>query len=104
MYAFKNPEKIKTETEWIDWIFALKAPKEPEIKYALEFVGGWQGKKIAVLGMVPWVASCATAIIWSALWGSDIQTAFTVAAFILTASGSMYKVLPLDFTISFSPL
>lgn len=89
MYAFENPDKIESKTDWVSWVFRLKS--NPDKKYALEFVEGWKGGKIMILGAIPWVGSFLTALIWSAC-GGDIQTAFSVASYILTASGSMCTV------------
>jgi hypothetical protein len=46
-------------------------------------VEGWSGFRIALLGSVPWVAGTVVGVTWVVKAG-DPQTAFTVAAFILT--------------------
>lgn len=89
MYAFENPLKITTEKQWIEWIFALKSTADKE-KYALEIVEGWRSGRIVLLGAIPCIGSCLTGILWS-IFGGDIQTAFAVASFIITASGGRYK-------------
>ncbi len=53
----------------------------------LEIIEDWQAGRVAVLGCVPWVTSFLLGIIWSAC-DSDMQTAFTVASFVLTAGSS----------------
>lgn len=81
LYAYKNPSKIDTYHEWIDWVFRLR---QPDKRHALEFVEGWNGTRIAIAGMTPLVFSTVVGLAWSIRSG-DWQTAFTVAGFILTA-------------------
>ena len=81
-YAYNHPSEFGTETDWIEWVFRLR---QPDKRHALEFVEGWNGTRIAVLGSLPCVASTLVAVIWCAR-GGDVQTAFTVAAFILTVA------------------
>ncbi|KAI5842145.1 hypothetical protein DFP73DRAFT_632881 [Morchella snyderi] len=58
---FNKPHKISTEKEWVDWIPRLKslAPHP----YGLEFVQGWDGRKIVLLAAVPWTGSLMTAVL-----------------------------------------
>jgi hypothetical protein len=87
LYAYNHPSEFGTETDWIEWVFRLR---QPDKRHALEFVEGWNGTRIAVLGSLPCIASTLVGVIWSAR-GGDIQTAFTVAGFILTvATGELY--------------
>jgi hypothetical protein len=81
LFAYLNPSSVDTDHAWIDWIFRLR---QPDRRHALEFVEGWNGTRIAVAGITPMVFSTLVGIIWSARSG-DVQTAFTVAGFILTA-------------------
>jgi hypothetical protein len=62
MYAFLNPPKIKTDREWIDWVFQLKS--DPENRYALEFVEDWDGVKIVWLGSIILVAISFASARW----------------------------------------
>lgn len=87
LYAFNKPHKMGNEGAWVDWIFALK--ERPPRRYGLEFVQGWDGRKIVVLAAVPWVCSVITAVLWSVLAG-DVQAAMAVASYILTASGGEF--------------
>jgi len=80
LYAYRNPSKIDTNQEWIDWVFRLR---QSDHRHALEFVEGWNGTRIAVAGLTPLLLSTVLGIIWSIRTG-DVQTAFTVAGFILT--------------------
>lgn len=84
LHAFNKPHKISTTNDWVDWIFRIKG-LSPN-RYGLEFVQGWDGRKIVILAAVPWIGSVITAFLWSALTG-DVQTAMAVASYILTASG-----------------
>lgn len=79
-YAYQHFKNIKTESEWIDWVFRLR---QEDRRHALEFVEGWSGFRIGLVGSVPWVAATAVGVAWMAR-GGDAQTAFTVAGFILT--------------------
>jgi hypothetical protein len=79
-YAYQHPENIKTEWEWIDWVFRLR---QADRRHALEFVEGWSGFRIALIGSLPWIVATVVGVAWTAR-GGDAQTAFTVAAFILT--------------------
>lgn len=79
-YAYQHSKSIKTESEWIDWVFRLR---QEDRRHALEFVEGWSGFRIGLVGSVPWIAATVVGVAWTAR-GGDAQTAFTVAAFILT--------------------
>jgi hypothetical protein len=80
-YAYCNPTTIKSETEWIEWVFRLRGSHK---RHALEFVEGWNSTRVAVAAMVPWLAATIVGVVW-AVTGGDAQTAFTVAGFILTS-------------------
>lgn len=84
MYAYRNPDRLSSTHDWIQWVFRLR---RKDRRHALEFVEGWNTTRIAVWGTVPWLASCLVGIIWAAM-GGDPQTTFTVASFILTSSSS----------------
>lgn len=79
-YAYQHPEHIKTELEWIDWVFRLR---QADCRHALEFVEGWSGFRIGLVGSLPWVVATIVGVVWTVRDG-DVQTAFTFAAFILT--------------------
>ena len=80
-FAYNNPSKISTDHVWIDWVFRLR---QPDKRHALEFVEGWSGTRIAIAGTLPLVFSTLVGVLWSVKTG-EVQTAFTVAGFILTA-------------------
>ena len=88
-YAYQNPKSIDTEHVWIDWVFNLR---QPDKRHALEFVEGWDAKRIAILGSIPLIFSTLVGLIWSIRSG-DWQTAFTVASFILAAGTLMLALL-----------
>jgi hypothetical protein len=90
LYAFHNPSKLKTTDTWVNWVFALK--NSHQRRYGLEFVQGWDERKIIVLGAVSWVSSVVTAILWGIL--GDVQTGISVATYVLTASGSTRSSIP----------
>jgi hypothetical protein len=50
----------------------------------LEFVEGWNALRICVTAAVPLAVSTMLGIGWSVRTG-DVQTAFTIAGFVLTA-------------------
>jgi hypothetical protein len=87
LFACQNPSKITTDHDWINWVFNLR---KPDHRHALEFVEDWSATRIAVAGGIPWILSTVVGISWSC-WthGRDIQTAFTVAGFVLTLGTSM---------------
>ena len=90
MYAFLHPSRIKTERDWIDWVFLLKS--DPDNRYALEFVEDWDGMRIVHIGVTMLVAIVVAAILW---WsrGGDLQTVFTVAAFALAVCTTFVALL-----------
>ena len=86
LYAYNHPSEFGTGTDWIEWVFRLR---QPDKRHALEFVEDWNGTRIAIVGTIPCFASTLVGVIWSAR-GGDIQTAFTVAGFILTTTTGGY--------------
>ncbi|EUC47819.1 hypothetical protein COCMIDRAFT_89190 [Bipolaris oryzae ATCC 44560] len=88
-YAYQHFESIKTESEWIEWVFRLR---QADRRHALEFVEDWSGFRIGLVGSVPWVAATVVGVAWTAR-GGDAQTAFTVAGFILTVGTSLLALL-----------
>jgi hypothetical protein len=88
-YAYKNPSEVdQNATDWIEWVYRLR---QDDRRHALEFVEGWSGFRIALLGSVPWVAATVVGVTWVVKAG-DRQTAFTVAAFILTVGTCKMKL------------
>jgi hypothetical protein len=79
-YAFRRPEQIESQGEWVDWAFALKA--QANNRYGLEFVEGWNGSKIAALGVTPLLGTLVASIAWARA-GGDLQTVFTVTSYAL---------------------
>lgn len=84
MFAYLNPGQIESEDDWIQWVFRLR---RSDRRHAVEFVEGWDTTRIAIAGTIPWLSSCIVGIAWTAA-GGDVQSAFTVASFILTSSSS----------------
>lgn len=82
LYAYQHPGDFSSETDWIEWVFRLR---QRDKRHALEFVEGWNGTRIAVVGAMPCVASTLVGVVWSAR-GGDVQSAFTVAGFMLTVA------------------
>ena len=78
--AYRHPESIETESEWIDWVFRLR---QADRRHALEIVEDWSGFRIGLVGSMLWVVATIVGVAWTAK-GGDAQTAFMVAAFILT--------------------
>lgn len=90
LYAYNHPEEFGLdETAWVEWVFRLR---QPDKRHALEFVEGWNGTRIAVVGMIPCIASTLVGVTWSAM-GGDVQTAFTVAGFVLTIATVLLALL-----------
>jgi hypothetical protein len=87
-YAYKHPDSITSDTAWIEWVFCLRKHNK---RHALEFVEGWNSTRVVIAAMLPWLISCLVGIIWTVM-GSDAQTAFTVASFVLT-SGTVILAL-----------
>ena len=82
LYAYNHPSDFGSETDWIEWVFRLR---QPDKRHALEFVEGWNGTRIAVVGSIPCILSTLVGVVWG-VRGGDAQTAFTVAGFILTTA------------------
>lgn len=61
-------------------------------QHGLEFVMGWDVRKILILTMGPWIASLMTAIVWVVGTG-DVQSAMAVATYILTLSGGLLPII-----------
>ncbi|KAF2469734.1 uncharacterized protein BDR25DRAFT_39049 [Lindgomyces ingoldianus] len=89
LYAYNHPSNFGPETDWVEWVFRLR---QPDKRHALEFVEGWNGMRIGIAGTIPCIASSLVGIIWSAR-GGDVQTAFTVAGFILTIATVLLALL-----------
>ncbi|KAI9794278.1 MAG: hypothetical protein M1833_000421 [Piccolia ochrophora] len=90
MSAFENPSGIRPGTEWVAWVFAMKA--DPYNKEGLEFVEGWNGRKIAIIGASVLIGTTLMAGLWAGL-GGDLQTVFTVASFLLALSTASIGLL-----------
>ncbi|KAF2114702.1 hypothetical protein BDV96DRAFT_104443 [Lophiotrema nucula] len=88
-YAYQHPAYFHGQTHWVEWVFRLR---RTPVRHALEFVEGWNGTRIAVLGLIPCVASTMVGVLWSAM-GGDVQTSFTVAGFILTVTTVLLALL-----------
>lgn len=88
MHAYSNPGKLQDldKDDWIRWVFRLR---RKDRRHAVEFVEGWNTTRIAIAGSIPWLSSCIVGIAWASI-GGDVQTAFTVAGFILTSSSSRF--------------
>jgi hypothetical protein len=85
MYAYSHPSEIKTQRDWIDWVFVLKS--DPVNRYALEFVEDWDGMRIVRIGISILVAVVFASVLWAGL-GGDLQTVFTVTSFALAVCTS----------------
>ncbi|ORY02662.1 hypothetical protein BCR34DRAFT_605497 [Clohesyomyces aquaticus] len=88
-HAYNNPETVTTDSSWIEWVFRLR---QKDRRHALEFVEGWSGFRIGIVGSVPWVLATVVGVAWTAR-GGDAQTAFTVAGFLLTVGTSLLALL-----------
>ena len=66
LYAYRQPSKIDTDHVWVDWMFRLRQPNR---RHALEFVGEWNGTRIAVAGMTPLMFFTLVGAVWSARSG-----------------------------------
>ncbi|KAF8244409.1 hypothetical protein K440DRAFT_636165 [Wilcoxina mikolae CBS 423.85] len=60
---FKDPSKVESKNEWINWVFKLKLGKTGR-KHILVFEEGWDGTRVAIAGSLPFVGSFLVAIIW----------------------------------------
>jgi hypothetical protein len=90
-YAYNNPSKIEDDeynTPWIEWVYRLRRPDQ---RHALEFIETWDGTRIVIAGTLPWLFSTIVGVTWS-IKGGDVQTAFTVAGFILTSGTRTYDL------------
>lgn len=85
LHIYSDPEKCQGQTEWIEWVFALRFEDR---RHALEFLEDWSGLHIALMGLSQIVAATIIGLVWACRSG-DVQTAFTVAGFALTVSTGM---------------
>ncbi|KAK2759972.1 hypothetical protein FQN54_002708 [Arachnomyces sp. PD_36] len=95
LHCYHHPSTIATQQQgkgnhnaYIHWVFALKGK---DSRYLLEFVEGWSGQRIAVAASIPLLVSTVVGILLSFLT-ANVQTAFTVAGFILTM-GTVFLAL-----------
>jgi hypothetical protein len=58
----------------------------------VEFVEGWDAKRIVLASSLPLVGSVVVGVTWAVMLG-DAQTAFTVASFILTFGAALIALL-----------
>ncbi|KAH6692520.1 hypothetical protein F5X68DRAFT_201060, partial [Plectosphaerella plurivora] len=92
MYAYHNSGRLSSDIDWVKWVFRLRRQDK---RHAIEFVEGWNSTRIGIAGSIPWLSSCIVGIAWTAA-GGDVQSAFTVASFILTSSSSEYPLYARD--------
>jgi len=98
MFAYLNPDKVESTDDWIQWVFRLR---RREKRHAVEFVEGWNSTRIAIAGSIPWLSSCIVGIAWTAA-GGNVQSAFTVASFILTSASIILALLAIVSSIESS--
>ena len=48
-YAYEHPERITSQTDWIEWVFRLRRRDK---RHALEFVEGWNSTRVTFAGML----------------------------------------------------
>ncbi|EPE30151.1 hypothetical protein GLAREA_12874 [Glarea lozoyensis ATCC 20868] len=89
LYAYLNPSAIGSGDLWIEWVFQLR---QKDRRHALEFIEGWNAFRICVAGILPLAISTLLGIIWS-MATKDVQTAFTVAGFVLTGGTLILALL-----------
>jgi hypothetical protein len=79
---------------WIHWVFTIRTELEDGRveRKLVEFVEGWDAKRIVMASSVPLAGSVVVGLTWAIMWG-DAQTAFTVASFILTFGAAMIALL-----------
>jgi hypothetical protein len=89
---FLNPDRLDPK-QYFQTVDMLSDSKTE----GLEFVRAWDRNNVCIIAMIPFVLSVVFAVIWIAVsvahYAVDtqvaVQTAFTVAAFIVTAGRSM---------------
>lgn len=90
LFAYRRPEKLQSDDDWIRWIFNLRQPRR---RFALEFVEGWSAPRILIAVAILLVASTAVGLGW--VFGTaDVQSAFTIASFILGAGSRTFLAPP----------
>lgn len=75
MEHYDHPSEIGTRDKWIGWVENLKS--DPIHRYALEFVEGWDGQRIILLGAICILGIVALSGVW-VFKGGDLGTVFTV--------------------------
>lgn len=86
LFAYRHPEKLHSTDKWILWVYNLR---QPDRRYALEFMESWSALKISIAVSILLVSSTALGVAWAVV-KDDVQTAFTVASFVLAAGSRMY--------------
>ncbi|OQE17832.1 hypothetical protein PENSTE_c019G09469 [Penicillium steckii] len=89
LFAYRHPEKLHSTDEWIQWIYKLRQPNQ---RYALEFIETWSTLRIMIAVSTLLLLSTSVGVIWSIL-KDDIQTAFTIASFVLAAGTVLLAAL-----------
>lgn len=87
LFAYRYPEKLHSNGEWIQWIYNLRQPGR---RYALEFIENWSALRILIAVSVLLASSIALGIVWAVV-KDDAQTAFTVATFVLGAGSRTWS-------------
>ncbi|KAK3371126.1 hypothetical protein B0T24DRAFT_627811 [Lasiosphaeria ovina] len=89
LYYVFHPEEVSKEYSrprvWIDWVFDLreKRPDGTVHRHLVEIIEGWSALRITVASLFPVLGSAILGIVWASMT-QDVQTAFTVASFLLT--------------------
>ncbi|KAF4458096.1 hypothetical protein F53441_104 [Fusarium austroafricanum] len=50
MFAYRNPGRLESNDDWIQWVFRLR---KKDKRHAVEFVEGWNTTRIAIAGTIP---------------------------------------------------
>lgn len=87
LFAYRYLQKLHSNDEWIQWVYNLR---QPDRRYALEFVESWSSLKI-LLAISALLASSTTLGVAWAVVKDDAQTAFTIASFVLGAGSRTWS-------------
>ncbi|GAA88462.1 hypothetical protein AKAW_06576 [Aspergillus luchuensis IFO 4308] len=93
-----HPEKLHSTDKWILWVYNLR---QPDRRYALEFMESWSALKISIAVSILLVSSTALGVAWAVV-KDDVQTAFTVASFVLAAGSLLLAALAIVNSIESS--
>jgi hypothetical protein len=103
-YKTYGGQDLRTAMVWVDWIhnnlnngsFDPKHTDETGVRYSLECCFDWSAKRISVAFLIPLSLSVVVGL-WYQRSTGDVQTAWSIASFIVTASAGKNPTSPVRY-------